>query len=67
MNGELMLYLDQHGQPEWARTVKELREKCGGGRVFKVYVDKKDGRAVHCGYGVGNRWFNAYRPVELPA
>lgn len=33
MRGKETLYIDQYGQPVWARTVKELREKCGGGRV----------------------------------
>ena len=67
MRGKLTLYIDQYGKPEWARTVPELRKACGGGKVFKIYVDKKDGRTVHCGYGVGSRWFNAYAPIELPA
>ena len=61
------LFIDQHGAPVWARTVKELREKCGGGRVSKMYVDKKDGRTVHTGYVVGSRWFTRYAPVEQPA
>jgi hypothetical protein len=61
------LFIDQYGDPVWARTVKELREKCGGGRVAKMYVDKKDGRTVHCGYIVGRRWFTRYAPVEVPA
>ena len=71
MHGEPILYIDQYGGKLWARTVKELREKAGGGRVFKIYVDKiagtNAGKSVHCGDGVGARWFNAYRPVELPA
>jgi hypothetical protein len=61
------LFIDQYGEPIWARTVKELREKVGGGRVGNVYVDKKDGRTVHCGYVVGRRWFHRFAPVELPA
>ena len=67
MKGELIMYLDQYGSPVWARTVKELREKCGGGKVSKQYVDKKDGRTVHNGYVIGGRWFTAFKPVELPA
>lgn len=59
------LWIDQYGQPVWARTVKELREKCGGGRVFKIYADKKDGRTVLTGYGIGRRWFNRFAPVEI--
>lgn len=64
MNGQLTLFIDQYGQPIWARTVKELRAKVGGGRVSKQYCDKKDGRTVHNGYVVGDRWFTAYRPIE---
>lgn len=71
MNGKPILYIDQYGQKLWAKTVKELREKAGGGRVFKIYVDKiageHAGKSVHCGYGVGSRWFSAFAPVEIPA
>jgi hypothetical protein len=59
-----LLYIDQHGSPVWARTVRELRNRAGGGRVPKMYRDKPDGRTVHCGYVVGCRWFTAYAPVE---
>jgi len=48
MRGKQILYIDQYGQPIWARTVKELREKCGGGRVFKIYRDKQDGPEAEC-------------------
>jgi hypothetical protein len=51
----------------WARTVKELQQKSGGGKVSKMYVDKKDGRTVHKGYVVGQRWFSAYSPIEIEA
>jgi hypothetical protein len=49
----VLLYIDQYGQPVWARTVRELRERAGGGRVSKMYRDKLDGRTVHAGYVVG--------------
>lgn len=61
------LFIDQYGDPVWARTAKELREKCGGGRLFKIYCDMKDGGSFHVGYGVGRRWFNRYAPVHVPA
>jgi hypothetical protein len=65
MNGKLMLYIDQYGQPIWARTVRELRSKCGGGRVFKIYCDRSNPpRTVQVGVGVGSRWFNRYIPWE---
>lgn len=62
-----LLYIDQYGAPVWARTVRELREKAGGGRVSTMYRDKKDGRAMRVGYVVGQRWFTRFAPVELPA
>lgn len=67
MNGEWMLYIDQYGNKWGARTVKELREKIGGGKVEKMYRDKLHGDTVHVGYIVGEHWCTAYRPVELPA
>ena len=60
------LFLDQFGEPIWARTVKELREKVGGGRVSTMYRDKKDGSVVRCGYVIGRRWFSRFAPVEVP-
>ena len=54
------LFLDQFGEPIWARTVKELREKVGGGRVSTMYRDKKDGSVVRCGYVIGRRWFSRF-------
>jgi hypothetical protein len=62
MNGNLTLYVDQYGKTWTARTVKELREKVGGGRVSKMYVDTKDG-PKHCGYVIGVHWCSAFEPV----
>ena len=56
------LFLDQYGFHVFAHTVKELRERCGGGRVQKIYADTESG-TVHIGYCVGNRWFNEFAPV----
>lgn len=61
-----LLWRDQYGHSIWAATVKDLRRQVGGGRVFKVYHDRK-GVTYHIGYGVGKRWFTAYKPVEIPA
>lgn len=58
------LWVDQYGAHIYAPTAKALRAECGGGRLFKVYVDTKDGRTKHIGYGVGRRWFRRYAPVE---
>lgn len=60
------LYLDQYGNKFFARTVKELRSKIegGGSRVSKMYIDKKDGSTVHCGYVIGGHWLTAFVPFE---
>lgn len=67
MNGKTMLYLDQWGNRYFAKTVRELREKLGGGRVSKMYRDTKDGDVVHTGYVVGAHWCEAFAPVRNPA
>ena len=67
MKGKPTMYLNQYGQRFWARTVKELREIVGGGRVRKMYCDKKDGSTFHVGYVIGQHWLSAYLPVENPA
>lgn len=64
MNGKTMLYLDQYGNTFFASTVKELREKVGGGRVSKMYVDLCSARPKHCGYVIGKHWLTAYAPYE---
>lgn len=63
MNGEQMCYVDQYGQAVLASTVRELRQKCGGGRVSKMYVDSASGETRHVGYVVGGRWLTAYKPI----
>lgn len=60
------LYIDQWGNKWWAKTVRELRQAVGG-RLSKMYVDKKDGTPVHVGYVVGRHWCKAYRRVENAA
>ena len=59
-----LLYIDQYGNRFWAKTVRELRQNVGGGRVSKMYRDKRDGRTVHVGYVIGQHWLSAYSPVE---
>lgn len=66
MNGIPTLYINQYGAIVWAKSARELQRKHGG-RLNKMYRDKKDGRTVHVGYVVGKLWLDAYRPVELPA
>jgi hypothetical protein len=61
------LYLDQFGHHVFARTRKELVQKAPvTGRISKMYLSKKDGTTVHCGYVIGSSWFVAYVPYEIP-
>lgn len=62
----LYLYIDQYGTHVWAHTLKELRAQVRGS-CSKMYVGKKDGRTVSCGYVIGWRWLTKYLPVEVPA
>lgn len=66
MNGKKMIYIDQYGFQVFARTRDELVRKAGGGRISKMYRNKKDGSVVHVGYVVGPHWFEAFQPVENP-
>lgn len=59
------LCVDQWGGIIYARTVKELREKVGGGRTGKVYCDRKDGCTYQVGYYVGRHWFSVYAVLEI--
>lgn len=59
------LFIDQHGQPIQASSAKELAERAGGGRVAKMYSDKKNGRTMWTGYVVGRRWFTAFKWQEV--
>jgi hypothetical protein len=58
------LWLDQHGQFFFARTIKEAHIAAGGGKISKVYIDTKDGRTKHIGYCIGDRWFRCFVPWE---
>jgi len=60
------LYLDQYGNRFFANTVKELRQQIRG-RCSRMYIDRKDGSALHIGYVIGDHWLTMYRRVEVPA
>lgn len=60
------LYLDQYGNQFTADTVKELRQQIPG-RCSKMYIDRKDGSALHIGYVIGQHWLTMYQRVEVPA
>lgn len=59
----LRVFIDQYGQVFWAKNVKDLRSYIGG-RVSKMYIDKKDGSVAHIGYVVGQYWLTEYQMVE---
>ena len=63
MKGQMMLYISQHNERIFARTVASLKEQAGAGRVFKIYRDTASG-PKHVGYGVGSSWFDAYIPYR---
>lgn len=63
LRGKPTLLIDQYNQHVYARTLKELREQVRG-RVSRMYVDDADGRPLHIGYVVGQRWFTAYQRCE---
>ena len=45
---------------------KELLKRLGYKKADKIYVDKKDGSIVHCGYIIGRNWITLYevKPFE---
>ena len=60
------LCLDQYGKPIWARTLRELRDKCGvRTSPAKQYSDRRGKPPVWTGYVVGHRWFTIFQPVEV--
>lgn len=59
-------FRDQYGEPFQARTVRELRERVGGGHVSRMYRDKADGSVVHVGYVIGRHWLQEWAVVERP-
>ena len=68
MNGKLMLYLDQWGNRYWAKSVRELHRRLGGGRPSKMYRDDPlTKKVIHIGYVVGKHWCGAYVPYAKEA
>ena len=64
MRGQTMFYVDQYNHQYVASTVKSLRQKVGGGRVSKMFVDTLKGETVHVGYVIGPYWLTAFIPFE---
>ena len=64
MRGKLVLYINQYGSKYFARNLRELRVAVGGGRIYKMYSDTKEGESYHSGYVVGENWLTAYIPFR---
>ena len=64
MRGTPMLYVDQWGNRWTAKTVKDLKQQVGPGKVSRMYQDKTDGSTVHVGYVIGPHWCHAFVPYE---
>jgi hypothetical protein len=59
---------DQYGNTWHALTHprKELRERIGGGRVSKMYVDDaKTGAPIQTGYVIGSHWVTLYEVIPM--
>lgn len=62
MKKPVVLYIDQHGNPFWAHTLKELRAQIPG-KVSIMYRDV--GKDVYQeGYVIGRHWLQAYTPLR---
>ena len=65
--------IDQYGQTEHLGFTnhprKTMLEKLGYKKASKMYVSKTDGRSVHIGYIIGQRWFRLFEvtPFERSA
>lgn len=58
------LFIDQYGGRYWARTVEELRDNIGGGKVSRMYCDGTDGKTYTVGYVIGQLWLSEFMPVR---
>jgi hypothetical protein len=59
---------DQHGTTYHAlgpHPRKELMARLGRKHASRMYVDRSDGRTVHIGWVIANRWIAVYRVIPL--
>lgn len=64
MNGKPTLYIDQHGEKYFVKTLTELKTRLTG-KVSKMYRDCADGSIIQVGYVIGNLWLVAFQPIEI--
>ena len=45
---------------------KDLLERLGRSKASKMYIDRKDGEAVHVGYVIAGQWLTIYevKPIN---
>jgi len=63
------LYINQYGERFYARTLRELKESVGGGKIEKMFRDSVDGKSYHVGYvigGHGGHWLTEYTQTRNP-
>lgn len=65
LKGKCTLLVDQYGYNIYASTLKEVHEQVRG-HISKMYREDKDGKTYHIGYVVGEHWFRAFKPVNIP-
>lgn len=60
-DGQRYMAINQYGETvhDLVHPRKELAERFRG-KVSKMYMDGKDGKAIHIGYIVGPLWFHLY-------
>ena len=52
----------------WVKRPGDKKHKLSYRRHYSARIGGTNaGKSVHCGYGVGKRWFNAYAPIEVVA
>jgi hypothetical protein len=57
------VFIDQYGSAHYTKTLTELRARIGG-RLSKMYIDDKNGEALHIGYVIGALWLTEYTRKE---
>ena len=65
-----MVAIDQYGQRVYIpgrHPRQELLSALDRKYAERMYVDRRDGRTMHCGYVIAGRWLTLYAPVEVPA
>ena len=57
------IFIDQFDRIHRVYTIKELKDRVGRTKAYKMYRDTKSG-TKHIGYVVGDYWLTEYQTVE---